>query len=135
MDWNDPDELLRLRELLSEDAQQEVVLQGPQGPVSGTVEQIVGRLGKPEIGGSYFTLSDENNYQIWSFLAKCFENGWVYKGHDVMPWCARCGTGISQHEIVTDGYLEVTHESVYLKFPITRKSPGSPAASEGLGRQ
>jgi isoleucyl-tRNA synthetase len=132
MDWNDPDELLRLRELLSEDAQQEVVLQRPLGPVSGSVEQVVGRLGKPDIGGSYFTLSDENNYQIWSFLAKCFENGWVYKGHDVMPWCARCGTGISQHEIVTDGYLEVTHESVYLKFPITRKSPGSPAASEAL---
>jgi isoleucyl-tRNA synthetase len=39
-----------------------------------------------------------------------------------MPWCARCGTGISQHEIVTDGYFEVTHDSVFVKFPITKKS-------------
>ena len=35
-----------------------------------------------------------------------------------MPWCARCGTGISQHEIVTDGYKEIKHESVFLKFPL-----------------
>src|SRR5690606_7737934 len=44
--------------------------------------------------------------------------GWLYKGTDVMPWCARCGTGISQHEIVTDGYKELTHESVFVRFPL-----------------
>ena len=121
MDWNDPDQLRRLRDLLEEDPRQVVTIQGARGPVTGTVEQLVARLGMPEIGGSYFTLSDENNYQIWGFLKKCFDNGWIYKGHDVMPWCARCGTGISQHEIVTDGYFEVTHDSVFLKFPITSK--------------
>jgi len=68
---------------------------------------------------SYFTNSDENNYTIWAFLKKCWQNGWIYKGHDTMPWCPRCGTGISQHEIVTEGYQEITHKSVYLKFPIT----------------
>jgi isoleucyl-tRNA synthetase len=72
----------------------------------------------PELGGSYFTFSDENNYQIWGFLKKCYDNGWIYKGNDVMPWCARCGTGISQHEIVTDGYFEVTHDSVFVRFPL-----------------
>ena len=47
--------------------------------------------------------------------------GWLYKGTDVMPWCARCGTGISQHEIVTDGYQTVTHDSVfYVKIPTGR---------------
>ncbi|MGE0688954.1 MAG: class I tRNA ligase family protein, partial [Dehalococcoidia bacterium] len=49
---------------------------------------------------SYYTNSDENNYTIWSFLKKCADRGWIYKGHDTMPWCPRCGTGISQHEIV-----------------------------------
>jgi isoleucyl-tRNA synthetase len=68
---------------------------------------------------SYFTNSDENNYTIWSFLKKCWQNGWLYKGKDTMPWCPRCGTGISQHEIVTEGYQETRHKSVYLKFPIT----------------
>ena len=35
-----------------------------------------------------------------------------------MPWCPRCATGISQHEIVTDGYAELTHRSVILRFPL-----------------
>jgi isoleucyl-tRNA synthetase len=118
MDWNDPNELRRLAQLLKEDPQQVVTVQGPHGPVTDTVEQIVARLGMPELGGSYFTFSNENNYQIWGFLKKCYENGWVYKGNDVMPWCARCGTAISQHEIVTDGYFDVTHDSVFVRFPL-----------------
>ena len=118
MDWNDPDLLRTLRDQLRQDPQQVITVQGPQGPVTGTVEQIVGRLGMPELGGSYFTFSDENNYTIWAMLKSCHERGWIYKGRDVMPWCARCGTGISQHEIVTEGYKELTHPSITLRFPL-----------------
>ncbi|MCL4266279.1 MAG: class I tRNA ligase family protein [Anaerolineae bacterium] len=121
MDWNDPDELRHLRDLLEDDPTQVITVTGTHGPVTGTVEQIVGQLGMPQLGGSYFTFSDENNYQIWAFLRKCFDKGWMYKGRDVMPWCARCGTGISQHEIVTEGYQEVTHDSVFVRFPLTAK--------------
>jgi isoleucyl-tRNA synthetase len=67
---------------------------------------------------SYYTLSDENNYTIWHFLKKCHEYGWLYKGTDVMPWCVRCGTGLSEHEINTTEYQELTHLSVYVKFPL-----------------
>jgi isoleucyl-tRNA synthetase len=67
---------------------------------------------------SYHTKSDENNYTIWHFLKTCADNGWIYKGRDVMPWCPRCGTGLSQHEIVTEGYQDITHDSPYLKFPL-----------------
>ncbi len=122
MDWNDPAELRRLRRLLHEDAEQPATIQGVNGPVNGTVEQVVGRLGMPDVGGSYYTFSNENNYMIWSFLKKCHDQGWLYKGTDVMPWCYRCGTGISQHEIVTDGYKELTHESVYVKFPLVGRA-------------
>ncbi len=38
---------------------------GRTAPVTDTVEGLVGRLGLPELGGSYFTFSDENNYTIW----------------------------------------------------------------------
>ena len=72
----------------------------------------------PELGGSYFTFANENNYMIWTFLKKCWQNGWLYRGADVMPWCPRCATAISQHEIVTDGYAELTHQSVTLRFPL-----------------
>ena len=49
-----------------------ITVDGPRGPVTGTVEQIVGQLGMPQMGGSYYTFSDENNYQIWTFLKKMF---------------------------------------------------------------
>jgi isoleucyl-tRNA synthetase len=118
MDWNNPDQLRWLAEKLLEDPQQVITIQGPEGPVTDSVERMVGRLGLPELGGSYFTFSSENNYMIWTFLKKCWENGWIYRGVDVMPWCPRCATGISQHEIVTDGYAELTHKSVTLRFPL-----------------
>jgi isoleucyl-tRNA synthetase len=120
MDWNDPDHLRWLAQKLMEDPSQVATAEGPQGPVTDSVEQIVGRLGLPELGGSYFTFSNENNYMIWTFLKKCWEKGWLYRGADVMPWCPRCATGISQHEIVTDGYVEMTHPSVTLRFPLRR---------------
>ena len=73
---------------------------------------------------SYYTMSDENNYTIWHFLKTCHDRGWIYKGHDVMPWCPRCGTGISEHEIVTEGYQERSHLSVHVEFPLTDE-PGA----------
>ncbi|MDQ3225454.1 MAG: isoleucine--tRNA ligase [Chloroflexota bacterium] len=69
-------------------------------------------------GDSYLTMSDENNYTIWHFLKSVNDRGWLYKGHDVMPWCPRCGTGISEHEIVTEGYQERTHLAVFVAFPL-----------------
>jgi isoleucyl-tRNA synthetase len=73
---------------------------------------------------SYLTMSDENNYTIWHFLKTVHERGWLYKGHDVMPWCPRCGTGISEHEIVTEGYQERTHLATYVAFPL-QDEPGA----------
>ena len=70
---------------------------------------------------SYHTTSDENNYTIWHFLKRCWERGLIYKGHDVMPWCPRCATGISEHEIVTEGYQEITHPGVYVRLPLPQQ--------------
>jgi isoleucyl-tRNA synthetase len=72
---------------------------------------------------SYYTMSDENNYSIWMFLKRCWERGLLYKGHDVMPWCPRCSTGLSEHEIVTEGYQEVTHLSLTVRLPVAGR-PG-----------
>ena len=67
---------------------------------------------------SYHTKSDENNYMIWHFLKTCHEKGLIYKGRDVMPWCPRCSTGLSEHEIVTEGYVEIVHPGLFVKFPL-----------------
>ncbi len=71
---------------------------------------------------SYFTMSEENNYTIWSFLKKCHQRGLVYRGFDAMPWCPRCGVGLSEME-VKEGYKQVAHKSVFVKFPL-RGRPG-----------
>ncbi|HST05138.1 MAG TPA: isoleucine--tRNA ligase [Chloroflexia bacterium] len=74
---------------------------------------------------SYYTMSDTNNEYIWYFLNKCQENGWLYRGDRSTAWCWRCGTSLSQHEIVgTDSYHEVTHSSVFVLFPLTTPGHG-----------
>ena len=70
---------------------------------------------------SYYTLSEDNNYMIWHFLRKCHEKGLIYKGRDSVPWCPRCGTAISQHEMLTEDYKELTHETVFFKLPVKNK--------------
>jgi isoleucyl-tRNA synthetase len=120
MQWDDPETLRQLADGL-ENPEQTVEIKGVHGTVRDSAERLVGRLGTPDVGGSYFTFSDENNYTIWALLKKCYENGWVYKGRDVMPWCPRCSTALSQHEIVTEGYREMTHPGVTLRFPLKGK--------------
>jgi isoleucyl-tRNA synthetase len=71
----------------------------------------------PDQRRSYFTMSDENNYTIWSFLKKCHERGLVYRGYDAMPWCPRCGVGISQMEM-HEGYQLVAHRALFVAFPL-----------------
>lgn len=67
---------------------------------------------------SYYTMSAENNYMIWHFLKRCYAHGWIYKGWDSVPWCPRCETAISQHEMLTEDYKEITHETIFVKLPI-----------------
>jgi len=69
---------------------------------------------------SYFTMSDENNYTIWSFLKKLFEEGNIYRGSDVVPWSGRSGTSYSQMEII-EGRKLVSHKSVFVRFPLIDK--------------
>lgn len=76
-------------------------------------------------GSDYHTMSDINNEYIWYFLEKCHEKKLLYEGVDVMPWCMRCGTAISQHELSDEGWKELEHKSVYLKYPIMGRSKES----------
>ena len=69
---------------------------------------------------SYYTMSDENNYTIWGFLKKLFDEGKIYRGTDVVPWSGRSGTSYSQMEII-EGRKLVAHRSVFVKFPLIDK--------------
>jgi isoleucyl-tRNA synthetase len=77
---------------------------------------------RPDDRRSYFTMSEANNYTIWSFLKKAHDRGLVYRGFDAMPWCPRCGVGISQMEM-NEGYRNIAHRAVFVRFPL-RDRPG-----------
>jgi isoleucyl-tRNA synthetase len=66
----------------------------------------------------YHTFSDTNIDYIWRFLKTVEERGWLYKGHRSTPWCPRCGTSISQHELFAGEYKELEHPSLFVRFPL-----------------
>tara|TARA_B100000579_G_C22845816_1_gene864235 strand:+ start:529 stop:3828 length:3300 start_codon:yes stop_codon:yes gene_type:complete len=69
---------------------------------------------------SYYTMSDENNYTIWSFLKKLFDKDKIYRGTDVVPWSGRSGTSYSQMEII-EGRKLVAHKATFIKFPLKNR--------------
>src|SRR4051812_8271057 len=71
----------------------------------------------PDDRKSYFTMSEENNYTIWAFLKKCHHKKLIYRGYDVMPWCGRCGVGISEMEM-KEGYRLVEHRACFVELPL-----------------
>ena len=70
---------------------------------------------------SYYTMTDNNNLHNWFLIKTYYEKGWLYKGKDAVPWCWRCGTASSKHDIVTEGYKEVVHHALFMKFPVIGK--------------
>ncbi len=66
---------------------------------------------------AYFTLDNDYIESVWWSLKQVWEKGLLYEGHKVVPYCTRCGTGLSSHE-VSLGYREVEDPSLYVRFPI-----------------
>ena len=65
----------------------------------------------------YVTYHDEYIESIWWSLKEIWKKGLLYKGFKVVPYCPRCGTALSSHE-VAQGYQEVTEESVIVRFRV-----------------
>jgi isoleucyl-tRNA synthetase len=81
------------------------------------------RLGQwMDWGNDYFTFSDTNIEYVWRFLATVKERDWLYLGHRSTEWCPRCGTSISQHELV-GSYVDRADPSLYVRFPL-KERPG-----------
>ncbi|MEY3168968.1 MAG: hypothetical protein RL421_211 [Actinomycetota bacterium] len=67
---------------------------------------------------AYWTMSNEYIESVWWSLAEIHKKGLLVQDHRVAPYCPRCGTGLSDHELA-QGYETVTDPSVYVRFPIT----------------
>ncbi|MDR3211624.1 MAG: isoleucine--tRNA ligase [Planctomycetota bacterium] len=63
----------------------------------------------------YVTYHESYIESIWWSLKELFDAGLIYHGHKIVPWCPRCGTALSSHE-VGQGYREVSDPSAYVAF-------------------
>ena len=67
---------------------------------------------------AYWTMSPEYVESVWWSLKEIWKKGLLVQDHRVAPYCPRCGTGLSDHELA-QGYETVTDPSVFVRFPIT----------------
>ena len=70
----------------------------------------------------YVTMENDYIESVWWALRRMWDDGRLYEGHKVVPYCPRCGTALSSHE-VAQGYHDVEDPSVYVKLPVREPGP------------
>lgn len=84
-------------------------------------EEMSDRVGFwADMNDPYVTYHNDYIESVWWALRQIWDKGLLYKGHKIMPYCPRCGTSLSSHE-VAQGYKDVKENSVIVKFPIKGK--------------
>lgn len=84
----------------------------------GDWEQLSNRIGYwLDYRHPYITYSNEYVESVWWLLHRLFQKDMLYRGHRVLPYCPRCGTVLSSHELAL-GYDEVRDRSIYVTFPL-----------------
>jgi isoleucyl-tRNA synthetase len=76
----------------------------------------------------YVTLEDDYIESVWWSLRKLWDDGRLYEGHKVVPYCPRDGTPLSSHE-VAQGYRDVEDPSIYVRFPLLAADGGETGES------
>jgi isoleucyl-tRNA synthetase len=69
---------------------------------------------------AYYTYDASYIESLWHIVSKVEKRGLLYKDYKVVPWCPRCGTGLSSHELA-QGYMDVKDLSLYAKFKVLEK--------------
>src|SRR5205807_2299681 len=71
---------------------------------------------------AYWTLDNDYIESVWWLLGRLWDDGLLYEGYRVTPYCARCGTALSSHELGQPGaYRDITDLSVYVRFPVENR--------------
>jgi isoleucyl-tRNA synthetase len=85
-----------------------------------------------DLDDPYVTLENDYIESVWWSLKRLWEKQLLYEGHKVVPYCPRCGTALSSHEVAL-GYEDVQDPSIYIKIPLVpRGAPAAPGrGSEG----
>ncbi len=87
----------------------------------GAFEAMSERMGYwADYQHAYWTMSPDYVESVWWALKQIFDKGLLVEDYRVTPYCPRCGTGLSDHELGQEGvYREVVDPSVYVRFPLT----------------
>lgn len=81
-------------------------------------EKMSDRVGYwADMDNPYVTYHNSYIESVWWALRQIWDKGLLYKGHKIVPYCPRCGTALSSHE-VAQGYKDVKEASIYVKFAI-----------------
>ena len=81
-------------------------------------EQMSDRVGFwLDMDDPYITYENSYIESVWWSLKQVWDKGLLYKGHKVVPYCPRCGTALSSHE-VSQGYKEVEDNTAFVRFPV-----------------
>jgi isoleucyl-tRNA synthetase len=70
-----------------------------------------------DLDDAYWTMATSYVESVWWSLKELWDNGLIYEGHRVVPYCPRCGTALSDHE-VAQGYAQAVDPSVYVRLPV-----------------
>src|SRR5688572_11921347 len=70
-----------------------------------------------DLDDAYVTLANEYIESVWWALKQIWDEDLLYEGHKVVPYCPRCGTALSSHEVAL-GYHDVVDPSIYVRFPV-----------------
>ncbi|WP_037577334.1 isoleucine--tRNA ligase [Phaeacidiphilus oryzae] len=71
-----------------------------------------------DLDNAYWTMNPSYVESVWWSLKQIFDKGLLVQDFRVAPWCPRCGTGLSDHELA-QGYETIVDPSVYVRFPLT----------------
>src|SRR3989440_7107349 len=83
-------------------------------------QSLTARIGMwIDTADAYWTLSNEFIESVWWLFRQIWDAGSIYEGFKVVPYCGRCGTALSSHELGQPGaYRDVTEPSIYVRFPV-----------------
>ena len=70
-----------------------------------------------DMDNAYVTYENDYIESVWWALKEIWKKDLIYKGHRVVPYCPRCGTALSSHE-VAQGYQDITETSIYVRMPV-----------------
>ncbi|MBQ8560039.1 MAG: isoleucine--tRNA ligase [Spirochaetaceae bacterium] len=89
-------------------------------------EQTITRLGRwVDFDNDYKTMDPDYMESIWWVLKSLWEKGLLYEGHYILPYCPRCATVLSNHELALGGYKDVHDPAITVRFKVTEAGPHS----------